>query len=149
MTYLLDVNLLVALTWREHVLHAPAARWFSGLDLDAGQDWATTPVTEAGLVRTSMNARISDHAVSWATALRMIEALHAVPGHRRWPDDVDLASSVLARRAPVVGYRQVTDVHLAALAEHHDGRLATLDVAVSQALHPADRGVVVHVPVDS
>lgn len=139
MAYLLDVNMLVALSRREHALHAPATRWFAD---GASAGWATTPVTEAALVRLSMNARVSDRPVSWATALQAVATMRSVPGHRWVADDVDLVENGITARVRVVGHRQVTDVHLAALAAHHGLRLATLDRAVSDALHPDDRHVV-------
>lgn len=149
MTCLLDVNLLVALTWRAHVFHAPATRWFAELALEPGDqgEWATTTVTETGLVRTSMNAGITEDAVAWTTALRMLDAVRATPGHRWWPDDVDLVTSEVVRSAPVVGHRQVTDVHLVALAVRHGGRLATLDRSIADAVHPDHRSAIVQVPV--
>ncbi len=142
MTCLLDVNVLVALAWRGHVLHGPAHLWFSGLE----EDWVTTPLTEAGLLRISMNPRVVDRAVSWRTALRMLEAIRATRGHRRWTDDSDLVSDAVALRAPVVGHRQVTDVHLVALARAHGGHLATFDRGVADAVHPEDTASVTVIP---
>lgn len=142
MTVLLDVNLLVALTWRDHVLHRAAQQWFADLE----GEWATTTVTESGFIRVSMNPYVISSPVSWSAALDMLAAIRATPGHRWWAEEVDLPSSPLVRRAPVVGHRQVTDVHLAALAAHHDGRLATLDQGVVEALHPEDHDRVTLVP---
>lgn len=145
MTYLLDVNLLVALTWREHVLHDSAQRWFADLD----DEWATSTTTESGFVRVSMNPRVTSAPVAWSPALAMLDSIRATPGHQWWAEDVDLTTSPVVRRAPVVGHRQVTDVHLAALATHHRARLATLDLGVGEALHPDDRGVIALVPAGS
>ncbi|MGH3544532.1 MAG: TA system VapC family ribonuclease toxin [Mycobacteriales bacterium] len=142
-TYLLDVNVLVALAWREHVLHEPAQRWFSGLD---GDTWATTTVTESGFIRVSMNVKVSPNAVPWPAALEMVSTIRSTRGHRWWPNEVDLIESPLVRRAPVMSHRQVTDVHLAAVAAYHGGRLATLDQGVPEALHPDDRAVVAVLP---
>lgn len=141
---LLDVNLLVALAWQDHVLHGPAQRWFA----DRSDGWATAPVTEAGFLRVSLNPRVTDRAVSFPVAIELLAELRGVPGHELWADDVDLPSSPVVRRAPVSGSQQVTDVHLAALAGHHGGRLATLDRGVAEALHPDDRAVVLLAPVD-
>lgn len=143
MTDLLDVNLLVALAWRSHVLHHAAQRWFG--DAERGE-WATATVTESGFLRLCVNARVVENAVSWSTALRMLDAVRDLPGHRWWGEDVDLASSDVVRRAPVVGHRQVSDVVLVALAARHGGRLATLDKAVVEAVHPDHRDHVVVVP---
>lgn len=138
MTVLLDVNLLVALSWREHVLHQASQEWFSGLE----DGWATSTTTESGFMRISMNPHVTSSPVSWRVALDMLAAIRAMPGHQWWAEEVDLPASPLVRRAPVVGHRQVSDVHLAALAAHHRGRLATLDHGVAEALHPDDRDLV-------
>ncbi len=137
-TVLLDVNLLVALSWREHVLHQVSQEWFDGLE----GAWATTTATENGFMRMSMNPHVTSNPVSWTAALEMLAAIRATLGHQWWAEEVDLPASPLVRRAPVVGSRQVTDVHLAALAAHHRGRLATLDQGVVEALHPDDRNLV-------
>lgn len=49
-------------------------------------------------------------------------------------------------RARVVGHRQVPDVLLAAVAARNGGRLATVDRAVVEALHPDDRHLVETIP---
>lgn len=142
--HLLDVNVLVALAWREHILHEPAQRWFG----ERADGWATAAVTEAGFLRVSINARVTDRAVPFSVALDLLVELREVAGHERWADDVDMATSGVARRAPVMGSQQVTDVHLAALAAGRGGRLATLDRGVAEALHPDDRGLVSLIPVE-
>lgn len=141
--HLLDVNLLVALTWPDHVLHGPAQRWFGR---GAADGWATSSATEAGFLRVSLNRKVVGVDVSWAAALDMLRAIRATPGHEWWGGDVDLLAAPGFLRAVVVGHRQVTDVHLVAVAAHHGGRLATLDRRVSEALHPDDRPLVTLVP---
>lgn len=136
--YLLDVNLLVALTWPDHLLHESAQRWFA----TRAEQWATSTVTETGFVRVSMNRNVVTNAASWPDALEMLATMRETPGHERWSTDVDLLASPLARRAPIMGHRQVTDVHLAALAADRGAQLATLDRGVVDALHPDDRDVV-------
>jgi toxin-antitoxin system PIN domain toxin len=140
---LLDVNLLVALTRPDHVLHPRAQKWFARLD----SRWATTTVTEMGFARVSMNANVATHPVAWHAALDMLATIRATNGHIWWEDDLDLLASTIVRQAPVVGHRQITDVHLAALAARHAGRLATLDEGIRDALHPKDRELVSLVPV--
>ncbi len=50
---LLDVNVLVALCWPSHVHFEPAHRFFENTE-----HWATTPITELGLVRISSNPSV-------------------------------------------------------------------------------------------
>jgi predicted nucleic acid-binding protein len=53
-----DVNVLVALTNPAHVFHREAHRWLSGVNR-----FATTPVTESGLVRMLLNPAVSGQPV--------------------------------------------------------------------------------------
>jgi toxin-antitoxin system PIN domain toxin len=140
---LLDVNLLVALAWPHHILFAPAQRWFASI---RALGWATTPSTEAGLVRLSMNPAVAGQVPAWSAVLQLVRRMRAVEGHRRWEDTVDLTEDPIVARARVVGHRQVGDVLLAAAAAHNGGRLATVDRGVLEALHPDDRHLVDVVP---
>jgi hypothetical protein len=124
MAVLLDVNLLVALAWPNHVHHQAALAWFQR---HQAEGWATCPVTESGFVRVSSNAAIVPEARTPREAILLLQRIVALPHHEFWPDDVSFASSGSLAEVPLVGYRQVTDAHLLALALHRGGRLATLD----------------------
>ncbi|MGI9022281.1 MAG: type II toxin-antitoxin system VapC family toxin, partial [Acidimicrobiales bacterium] len=50
MTPLLDVNVLIALAWPNHVHHDRARSWFSG---PGSSGWATRPLPQHGFVRVS------------------------------------------------------------------------------------------------
>ena len=56
--YLLDVNVLIALAWPNHVHHGEALRWFEAKAVKA---FRTCPMTQAGFVRISPTRR------SWPT----------------------------------------------------------------------------------
>ena len=133
MVALLDVNLLVALAWPNHVHHAAAHRWFSR---SARRGWATCSIVELGFVRVSSNARAVPAAVSPQEAMALLQRITALSHHHFWPDDVRFAESPHVARSRVVGHQQVTDAHLVALAIRHGGCLATLDRGV-RALVPA------------
>ena len=118
-----------------------------GLIPAAARPWATTPVTEAGFVRVSSNKSAIPTAVTPGDARSLLGQIRAVDGHVSFPDDVELVTGserVLAQR--LVGYRQVTDAHLLALARRHSARLATLDQAI-RTLAGEAAGDVVVVPV--
>lgn len=51
-----------------------------------------------------------------------------MPGHAFWPDDQPVAKVLLARPG-LIGYRQIMDAYLVALARSHGGVLATMDRA--------------------
>jgi len=132
-TYLLDVNVLVALTNPHLGRYAYVQRWFSCVD-----SWATTPVTENGLFRLTINPTISGSRLSAADVTALLAAVRAWPGHVFLPDDTSLADPVIDLTG-VVGHRQVTDAHLVNLAARHGVVLATLDASIEQMLVPKDR----------
>lgn len=122
--HLLDVNVLIALAWPNHVHHQAAQDWF----VTAARDgWATTPMTESGFVRVSANVSAMPTAVTPAEALVLLDRIRGRAGHSFLPDDIE---RVVAHAVPderVVGHRQVTDAHLLAVAHRHGARLATFD----------------------
>ena len=134
MISLLDVNLLVALAWPNHVHHDRAHGWFARARR-AG--WATCSVTEIGFVRVSSNAAVVPTAVTPREAVEVLRRIVALPGHRFWPDDLRFADSHHVDTTKLTGFRQVSDAHLLGLALRHGGRLATLDARVRPLL-PSD-----------
>lgn len=139
--FLLDVNLLIALTWSNHVHHGRAHDWFGAL---AG-GWATTPITESGFLRLSTNERVVGASASMADALGMLDAIRATPGHQFIDDGCSFAASRIDLGGMVTS-RQVTDVHLVDLVATSGLVLATLDRGIPQMLAPADRVHVLVVP---
>ncbi|BBX95934.1 type II toxin-antitoxin system VapC family toxin [Mycobacterium lacus] len=130
MTALLDVNVLIALSWRNHAHHVAAREWFTR---SSSSGWATTPITELGFVRISSNRRLMQVSTTPATAIAQLEALRRLPGHAFWPDDVPLVVGEGGDRAAVSTHRIVTDRHLIALAARYGGRLLTFDAVLADA----------------
>ena len=124
MVSLLDVNLLVALAWPNHVHHRAALAWFRD---NQAAGWSTCPLTQSGFVRVSSNPSAVSETRSPQEAILLLRRIVALPHHEFWQDDVSFASSPSVVEIPLVGYRQVTDAHLLTLAMHRGGRLATLD----------------------
>ena len=124
MTVLLDVNVLVALAWPNHIHHDLAVQWF---DKQRARGWATCPVTQSGFVRVSSNRRVVPEAKSPAEAIAVLTQLTELEGHQFWPDDIEFTRSEFIDPSRIVGHGQVTDAHLVALAVRHKGRLATFD----------------------
>lgn len=132
-TALLDVNVLMALAWSEHVHHDAAHRRFAAV----ANSWATAPVTESGLVRLLLTPAVTGRPVSGDEALGLLRAFRALPGWRWLPDDVSLIDGPLDLSV-LMGRRQVTDLHLVALAARHEARLITFDAGIPRLLAPAD-----------
>jgi uncharacterized protein len=129
--YLLDVNLLVALTWPTHVHHVAARSWFEHA---SGAGWATCPITQLGFVRVSSNPRAIRDAVPPPHAIAVLKRLTGLPGHQFWTDAVKVTATGPFESLSLVGHRQVTDAYLLALARHRGGKLATLDRGVPDLL---------------
>jgi toxin-antitoxin system PIN domain toxin len=123
-TTLLDVNVLVALAWPNHVHHRLARKWF---DKSHAAGWATCSITENGFVRISSNPKVVDEARTPAEAILLLQRLVEIEGHRFWRDDASITRLAAPDAECIRGYRQVMDAHLLALAKRHGGRLATFD----------------------
>lgn len=131
--YLLDVNVLLALAWQDHMNHQEAHQWF---DTHRAAGFATCPLTQLGFVRISSNQKFTRDAVSPATALHLLERITRLPGHRFWSDSVSCHDAF--RSAPLlVGHKQITDFYLLHLAQAHGGVLATLDRRIPAGPHVA------------
>ncbi|MYA88308.1 MAG: VapC toxin family PIN domain ribonuclease [Boseongicola sp. SB0662_bin_57] len=136
MTFLLDLNLLLALAWPSHVHHDVAHAWF---EREASPGWATCPLTQLGFVRLSSNPAFTSDAVSPPEALSLLQAITAMDGHEFWPDHVDCVSASFVDGLRITGHRQVTDAYLLSLARERPGCLATLDRQIGWLLPRNDR----------
>ncbi|GAA2086898.1 MULTISPECIES: TA system VapC family ribonuclease toxin [Brevibacterium] len=130
---LLDVNVLLALSWDQHVHHAAAHAQFGKLI-----GWRTSPVTEAGLVRLLLTEAVVGRKVTGQEALGQLKALRGVPGWGWLEDDQSLAVPIVDLRV-LMGRRQVTDLQLVNTAAAHGAVLATFDAGLRDSLAPADR----------
>jgi uncharacterized protein len=127
---LLDVNVLVAMTWPSHEAHDKVQRWLS----QHHEKWATCPFTQAGFVRLISNPAFSPSALTPGDALRLLESNLAHPAHQFWPDDLTLLQAIGGFNPKIVGHQQVTDAYLLGLAIHKKGKLVTLDRALAAIL---------------
>jgi hypothetical protein len=121
-TYLLDVNLLLALTDPMHIHHESAHRWFME---KAQQAWATCPLTENGFIRIASHPNYPNRPGDVAAVLAIFRRLCDVSGHHFWSDDVSILR--ILESDPIITHAQITDVYLLGLAVHKRGKLATLD----------------------
>lgn len=127
-TPLLDVNVLIALSWPTHLHHPDAVAWFTAR---GSTPWATTTITQLGFIRVSSNRSVLPDARSPSEAAAVLRALTELEGHEYWPDDLEPAQSPQMHSERIIGHRQVTDAHLLALAQRHDGCVATFDRAMA------------------
>jgi toxin-antitoxin system PIN domain toxin len=126
--YLLDVNVLLALSWPDHHFHDRVQDWFGR---HGAKGWATCPMVQAGFVRIVSNPAFSPKAVSLKDAIAALRFNTSHPAHQFWPDDVSVATGMANLGDRIVGHQQVTDAYLVELAVHHRGKLATLDRGIA------------------
>ena len=132
MTYLLDVNLLIALFDSRHVNHEAGHRWFGEVAIS---DWATCPTAENGCIRILSNPAYPTVTATPAEVMKRLAAFCESRSHSFWSDDrsiIGLLSSEVRRR--MRGHRQVTDFYLVALAERQGGQLGTFDGSLVRSL---------------
>lgn len=121
MSYLLDVNALLAAIWTVHPHCASTDAWLKGKNV------AICPLVELGFLRISTNAK-APFNVSMADARKALEKFLSETKAARIADDLPALDSHPTRS------EAVTDQYLADLAHKHGLRLATLDAGIK---HPA------------
>ena len=144
MTALLDINVLIALAWPNHVHHSAARAWF---EEHRRGGWATCTLTEAGFVRLSCNPSVVRHAVTPLDAIAVLDRLTRLSSHSFWPLDRSIVQMPDAIAARLQGYRQITDAVLLAAAMRHDGQLATLDASLEGLVPEKERSFLSVIPV--
>lgn len=135
-TFLLDVNVLIAMSWPAHVAHEKVQQWFGK---HARSAWATCPFTEAAFVRIISNPAFSPNALTTPDALHLLGSNLKHFGHKFWPDNIGLLEATKSFQSQIAGHQQVADAYLLGLALHRKGKLATLDngmLALSKGTEP-------------
>jgi len=125
-TFLLDVNVLIALIDPSHVNHAAAHDWFTQVARDG---WATCPIVENGVIRILSHSAypLPDSASFPGRVAKVLRELRRAPGYTFWADDLSLLDMDRVDLNAILSSRHVTDTYLLALAVKHGGRLATFD----------------------
>lgn len=125
-TYLLDVNVLLALTDPMHIHHEAAHRW---LAVKGQSAWATCPITENGYIRIASHPNYPNRPGNIPAVLAIPRQLCAAQGHRFWAAEVSLRE--LLHPGLLIAHSQITAVYLLGLAVHKGGKLATLDQRIA------------------
>ena len=126
MTYLLDVNTLVALGFLEHEFHGRVAGWVRKLALRGIPELATCSITELGFVRVLSQASQYGFTIAHARDVLLQLKSSAKLKFSFIPDDHDVSHLP----AWVKSAKQTTDGHLAQLAKANGAILATLDTRI-------------------
>ena len=121
---LLDVNVLVALFFPDHIHHEVVHDWFAQHRTDG---WATCAITENGFVRVASQQPTDTGLVRPAEALAHLTRFCADRHHHRWEESLSLTDAKVFAQEFIPSHRMLTDVYLLGLAKVRKGHLATLD----------------------
>jgi len=127
MTDLLDVNVLLALAWPNHLSHKTALSWINSRPV---KGFATCPITECGFIRLSLNPSVVSEVTGLGAIMSILKAFKNLKGYEFWSDDLETEAAFYSIKMPL-GHRQITDAYLFALAQKHQGRLVTFDKGIS------------------
>lgn len=124
--YLLDVNVLVAWGWSDHVEHERTVTWIAAAKQQPGTVLLTSAIPQLGFVRVSVQRTGGQLAVNAAgkTLADMVDSLGSA--HAFLADD----QSASVFPAWCQSSSRTTDAHLLELAETHGAKLATLDTGI-------------------
>ncbi|MGH9487663.1 MAG: TA system VapC family ribonuclease toxin [Terriglobales bacterium] len=128
---LLDVNVLVALSWTPQQAHRACLDWFRGHE---ARGWATCAITQAGCVRVLSNRAVWPGGPAPLELAQQLSAMLASPHHQFWTCDLPYRDAALPFAGRLHGHRQITDAYLLGLAIHRGGVLVTLDRSVAALL---------------
>jgi hypothetical protein len=127
--YLLDVNVLVALTDEDHIQHRVVTKWF---DASGNHDWGMCAFTKTSFLRVTTNPKGGGHTAEEGAS--MLASLAQHPGYRFWPGSDEWTTAVTPFFAQLfkrlLGYQQLTDAYLLGLALREGGILVTTDKTI-------------------
>ena len=132
MRALLDINVIIALLDRGHLMHRAARQW---MEQELEHGWATCPISQNGVVRIMAQPAYPNHRPAAQVAERLSEACNHA-SHQFWPEDISLLQAGLIRWERLLGPRQITDCYLLALAVTHGGRFVSFDQRIQVDLVP-------------
>jgi toxin-antitoxin system PIN domain toxin len=122
--YLLDLNVLVALTDDEHKHFGKAQTWFHSV---RHEEWGNCPLTEAGYIRLVANPATGFPQGSLKRAIDVLSVVTDNPNHRFWPMTESWTTLTAPFADRIFGHQQVTDAYLLGLAIKENGILVTFD----------------------
>jgi len=132
---LLDVNVVIASVFADHVMHLPARRFVESLER-----FYTTPTVQGGFLRFATRSLKNERGeqqqprLAMAEALAKLRELTGTDGHAFVSDDAPFTD--LGLRS-MQGHRQWTYAYLLHLARKHGLMLASLESRMANLDDPA------------
>ncbi|HMP73656.1 MAG TPA: hypothetical protein PKE55_10380 [Kiritimatiellia bacterium] len=128
MNLLLDVNVLIAWGWADHVDHQRVASWIGRMKKQETV-LMTSAIPQLGFIRVSVQRMRGTLSPSEASEV-LTHMIHALGSRHRFiaDDQPSIEWPNWCSKAD-----QTTDAHLVLLAKKHKAQLATLDEAIPHA----------------
>jgi hypothetical protein len=123
-TFLLDVNVLIALLDPAHLHHHAAHEWFAA---EGRTSWASCATTQTAVLRIVGNPRYPNCPGPPGVVAPVLSSLVSLPGHAFWADGISPLDRQWIDPQRLLSAAQVTDTYLLALAAANGGQLATFD----------------------
>ena len=133
MSFLLDVNVLIARTDVRHEHHGRVLQW--GRE-HTGETFVTCPITENGFLRIYGHPAYPGGPGSPSEAIVELRYLRSLPNHEFISDSLSLGDASLMLNFDGMTPRQLTDIYLLALAVSHNLEFVTFDARVTAAHVP-------------
>lgn len=124
MSYLLDVNVLIARSDPNHANHALVADWFRSI---GSKLIATCPIVENGFVRIFGNPNYVGGPGSVAKAMQNLKLIRSLPQHCFIDDYLSIDDPKVYINMNHISCKQLTDVYLLGIAKEKGLKFATLD----------------------
>lgn len=131
MSYLLDVNALIALMWPTHEHHASMTRWFQR---HAREGWSTNALTQNGFLRVVSQQAFSGRSIAMSDVAELLLRNLNDAKHRFSALDFGFEQVLGTCTGGLVGHRQLTDAWLLTAAVRHRMKLVTFDRGIEQLL---------------
>jgi predicted nucleic acid-binding protein len=126
--YLLDINVLIALSHTGHTLHTKAISWYAAIAKSA-VGFHTCSITELGFVRIAVVTGLQPDINAAKHALDALKSSSKIR-FELIPDDIGVSQLPAFVKKP----HAVTDGHLFELARKNSVRLVTLDRGIPNSL---------------
>lgn len=126
MKYLMDVNVLVAWGWQDHLDHLKVCHWIAKVKKSTHASFLTSAIPQLGFVRVSVQRTGGQVTPEMASQVLSNMLTSLGRKHNFLPDDQPASNWP----AWCQGASRTTDAHLLALAQAHSATLATLDLGI-------------------
>lgn len=123
-SYLLDLNVLLALVDSGHQHHQKTTEWFESY---GKFNWGLCPLTECAFLRVAANPAYRPEPNALEQAVAVLRGLKEHHGFLYWEIDKSWTELTAPFAARISGYRQITNACLLGLAIQKKGALVTFD----------------------